>query len=278
MKFNEKELYHKAYLMRKDIIRMLAAAGSGHPGGSLSLADIMSTLFFYKMNYSLKNMFAPDRDKIILSKGHAAPALYAAFRQIGYLQDSDLLTLRKLGSPLQGHPDKHLLPAVEISTGSLGQGFSASVGIALASKLNGYKNNVYVILGDGEMQEGQVWEAGMFAAAKGIDNLVAILDCNRLQIDGCTEDVNCIDPIADKWKAFGWEVLEIDGHNISEIVTALDKADEILGRPVMIIAHTTKGKGVSFMENKVHYHGVAPNKDEEQKALMELEEVIKKYG
>jgi len=272
-----KQLYQKAYLMRMDVIKMLAEAGSGHPGGSLSLAEIVSVLFFYKMKYSLEKIKDPDRDKLVFSKGHAAPILYAALKQIGCIREEELLTLRRLGSRLQGHPDKQLLDCVEISTGSLGQGFSAAIGLALAHRLDNKQGKVYAILGDGETQEGQVWEAAMFAPANKVDNLVAILDRNRLQIDGCTEDVCALDPLTDKWEAFGWEVICVEGHDIEEIIKALDQADLVKGKPVMIIAHTTKGKGVSYMENNVNFHGVAPNREEEAQAMQELQEEMNKY-
>lgn len=273
-----KKLYHTAYLMRIDVIKMLAKAESGHPGGSLSLADIVSVLFFHKMKYSLEKLKETDRDKLIFSKGHSAPILYAALKQIGYIKEEELLTLRRLGSRLQGHPDKQHLKAVDISTGSLGQGFSAAIGLALAHRLDHKQGRVYAIIGDGETQEGQIWEAAMFASANKVDNFTAILDRNRLQIDGCTEDVCALNPLPDKWTAFGWEVLSIDGHDIEAIIKALDKAESIKGKPTMIIANTTKGKGVSFMENNVNFHGVAPNKDEEATAIKELQEELVKYA
>lgn len=272
-----KHLYHKAYLMRIDIIKMLAEAGSGHPGGSLSLADIVSVLFFHKMNYTMDSLKSPDRDKIVFSKGHAAPVLYAALKQIGCVKEEELMTLRRLGSRLQGHPDKQLLECVEVSTGSLGQGFSAAIGLGLAHRLDKKKGTIYAMLGDGEIQEGQIWEGAMFAAAKKVDNLVAILDRNRLQIDGCTEDVCALDPLTDKWQSFGWEVICVEGHDIQAVIKALDQADEVKGKPTIIIAHTTKGKGVSFMENNVNFHGVAPSKDEEKTALEELQKELVKY-
>ncbi len=271
------QLYKKAYLMRKDIIKMLAAAGSGHPGGSLSLAEVVSVLFFNQMNYNKENMFAADRDKLVFSKGHSAPALYAALRQIDYVSEEELLTLRKLGSRLQGHPDKQHLPAVEISTGSLGQGFSAAIGLALSHRINKLSNHVYVIIGDGESQEGEVWEAAMFAAAKKVDNLTAILDRNGLQIDGSTEDVCALDPVKAKWEAFGWEVICVNGHSVEELLTAFDHAKSVKGKPTLVLAQTVKGKGVSFMEGKVSFHGVAPSKDEEIQALAELDKELTKY-
>lgn len=263
--------------MRKDIIKMLAAAGSGHPGGSLSLAEVVSVLFFNQMNYNKENMFAADRDKLVFSKGHSAPALYAALRQIDYVSEEELLTLRKLGSRLQGHPDKQHLPAVEISTGSLGQGFSAAIGLALSHRINKLSNHVYVIIGDGESQEGEVWEAAMFAAAKKVDNLTAILDRNGLQIDGSTEDVCALDPVKAKWEAFGWEVICVNGHSVEELLTAFDHAKSVKGKPTLVLAQTVKGKGVSFMEGKVSFHGVAPSKDEEIQALAELDKELTKY-
>lgn len=264
------QLAEKANQVRRLIIEMLAEAGSGHPGGSLSVTDILTTLYFHKMKHDPKNPQWHDRDKFILSKGHAAPALYSVLMLSGYIPLDWKNTLRKMGSPLQGHPDMHKVPGVEISTGSLGQGISVAVGIALSAKLDKAKSKTYCVIGDGESQEGQVWEAAMAAAHYKLDNLVVIMDRNHLQIDGNTEQVMGVDPVANKWAAFGFHVINIDGHDHSQIVRALDEADTVKGRPAFILADTVKGKGVSFMENKVGFHGVAPTQEEKIKALEEL--------
>lgn len=256
--------------IRKDILIMLANAGSGHTGGSLSATDIVTALYFSKMRHDPWNPKWPERDRFILSKGHAAPLLYAVLARSGYFDRKELMTLRRLGSRLQGHPDCKVLPGVEMSTGSLGQGLSIGNGIAMAGKLNKNNYRVYVLLGDGENQEGQVWEAAMTAAHYRLDNLCAILDRNGLQIDGQVEEVMSIEPIVDKWRAFGWDVLEIDGHDMNQILLAFDKAEGTKGKPTMVIAHTIKGKGVSFFEGKVEYHGIAPTKEELERALAEL--------
>lgn len=260
----------KAKELRKLIIDMLAEARSGHPGGSLSAADIVAVLYFYKMKHRPKDPQWADRDKFILSKGHAAPVLYAALMLCGYIDIELKNTLRKMGSPLQGHPDMKKLPGIEISTGSLGQGLSAAVGMSLANKLDKKSSRVYCLLGDGELQEGSIWEAAMSAAHYKLDNLVAIIDNNKLQIDGPVEQVMSVEPLSDKWRAFGFEVIEIDGHDHAAIVAAFNQAETIKGKPTAIIAHTIKGKGVSFMENKVGFHGVAPTKEEKEQALSEL--------
>ncbi|MCD6414491.1 MAG: transketolase [Candidatus Diapherotrites archaeon] len=264
-----KDLEKKARRLRKDIVEMTAEAGSGHPGGSLSAADIVAVLYFYQMRHKPENPEWPDRDKFVLSKGHAAPVLYAALAESGYFAVSELKSLRKLGSMLQGHPDRVKIPGVEISTGSLGQGLSASVGMALAAKLDKKDTRVYCLIGDGECEEGQIWEAAMSASHYNLDNLTAILDRNKLQIDGSTKEVMSIEPIADKWKAFGWHVTVIDGHDIRAIIKALN-AKTPKGKPYIIIANTTKGKGVSFMEGVVDFHGKAPTREEASKALEEL--------
>jgi transketolase len=264
------QIAEKAKQVRQLIIEMLAEAGSGHPGGSLSVTDILTTLYFHKMHHDPKNPQLRERDKFVLSKGHAAPALYAVLMLSGYIPLAWKKDLRKLGSPLQGHPDMHKVPGVEISTGSLGQGISVSVGIALANRLDKIRSRIYCVIGDGESQEGQVWEAAMAAAHYKLDNLVVIMDRNHLQIDGTTEQVMSVEPVADKWAAFGFQVITINGHDYSQIIQALDEADTIKGRPTFILANTIKGKGVSFMENKVGYHGVAPTQEEKTKALEEL--------
>lgn len=264
------ELKEIAQNIRIDIIRAIHAAGSGHPGGSLSAADIVTALYFREMNIDPKNPKMLTRDKFILSKGHAGPVQYAALAEKGFFPKEDLLTLRKMGSKLQGHPDMKKVPGIEMSTGSLGQGFSVSVGMALANTMDNNEGRIYVLLGDGEIQEGIVWEAAMSAAHYGLDNLTAILDWNGLQIDGKNEDVMTVSPVDEKFKSFGWNVLYIDGHNFDEIVEAFNKARNTEGKPTVIIAKTIKGKGVSFMENNPGWHGKAPSDEEAKKAVEEL--------
>lgn len=266
-----KLLNSHAIEIRKDIIRMLGGCGSGHPGGSLSAADIVAALYFKVMRIDPENPKDPNRDRFVLSKGHAAPVLYAALAQRGFFPKEELSSLRSLGSRLQGHPDMKKLPGVEMSTGSLGQGLSAASGMALAGKMDKLDYRVYVLLGDGEIQEGQVWEAAMSSAHYKLDNLTAFLDHNGMQIDGPTVEVMSPEPVADKWRAFGWDVQVVDGHDIGQILGALDKAAQVKGKPQMIIAETIKGKGISFMENKVGWHGVAPKPDEVKVALSELD-------
>jgi transketolase len=266
-----RQLEDKAKKIRRSIIRMLGEAGSGHPGGSLSAADIVTALYFYVLRIRPEEPSWPERDRFILSKGHAAPVLYAALAERGFFPKEELLTLRKLGSRLQGHPDMTKLPGVEMSTGSLGQGLSVANGMALAGKLDGKGYRVYVLLGDGEVQEGMVWEAAMAASHYRLDNLTAILDHNKLQIDGPTSQVMSPEPLAAKWRAFGWHVLEISGHDLGQVLDALEEAKKTKGKPTMIIANTVKGKGVSFMENQVDWHGVAPKPEQVARALEELE-------
>lgn len=268
-----KDLEEKARLIRIDILKMLTLAGSGHTGGSLSAADIVTALYFYKMRYNPKDPSWRERDRFILSKGHAAPLLYAALSRAGYFNPELLKTLRKIGSPLQGHPSRQSLAGVEVSTGSLGQGLSVANGIALGLRLDGIDSRVYCLLGDGEIQEGQIWEASMTAAHYHLDNICAIVDNNGLQIDGPVKEVMRVDPLPQKWNAFGWHIIETDGHNMGEIITALDEAETIKGKPTVIIAHTVKGKGVSFFEGRVEYHGIAPTQEELTRALKELGEV-----
>lgn len=263
-------LMAKACQIRQDIVRMVGEAKSGHPGGSLSAADIVTTLYFHEMKVDSENPTNPDRDRFVLSKGHAAPVLYAALAEKGFFPREELGTLRKIGSRLQGHPSMKHLPGVEMSTGSLGQGLSAANGMALAGKLDKRDYRVYALLGDGEIQEGQVWEAAMAAAHYKLDNVVAIIDHNKLQIDGPTSEVMSPEPIADKWRAFGWHVEVINGHDFEEIIAALNKAREVKGQPTAIIANTVKGKGVSFMENQVGWHGNAPSSEQTTQALCEL--------
>jgi transketolase len=254
---------------------MLAHAGSGHPGGSLSVIDILTTVYFGRLKFDPKRPDWPERDRVVLSKGHAVPALYAVMARAGYFPEKQLLALRKLGSPLQGHPDRTALPGIEAATGSLGEGLSVSLGLALGQKLANVKSRVYCILGDGEIQEGQVWEAAMSAPKLGqpdhaLDNLVVILDNNRIQLDNFVKKVLDIEPVAAKWQSFGWPVIEIDGHDIAQISKALDQAEATTGTPTFIVAHTVKGKGVSFMENDPEWHGKAPKPAEAIKAIREV--------
>lgn len=264
------ELQQRAKAVRRHIITMLGEAGSGHPGGSLSAADIVSVLYFDTMKLDPEKPEWPGRDRFVLSKGHAAPVLYAALAEKGFFPQEELMTLRKLGSRLQGHPDMKKLPGVEMSTGSLGQGLSAASGMALGLRLDGGQQRVYALLGDGEVQEGQIWEAAMAAGHFKLDNLTAFLDYNNLQIDGPVDVVMDVAPLNDKWRSFGWHVLEIDGHDIAQIRQALKEAQATKGKPTMIIAKTTKGKGVSFMENQVGWHGNAPKPEQVEQALQEL--------
>lgn len=262
--------------MRANIIKMLGEAGSGHPGGSLSAADIVACLYFGGvMDYDEHDPQSAERDRFILSKGHAAPVLYAALAEIGYIPEEELGTLRKLHSRLQGHPDSKKVPGVEVSTGSLGQGLSISAGLALGLKLNAAPDaqprKVFTLMGDGEIEEGQVWEAAMFAAHYKLDNLVAIVDNNELQIDGNVKTVAGLQDIAAKFKAFGWQTIEVDGNDVDAVLTALKAATLIEDVPVCIVAHTVKGKGVSFMENQAGWHGKAPNAEQVAQALAELE-------
>ena len=262
------ELQKIANEVRKDIVTAVHAAKAGHPGGSLSAADLFTYLYFQEMNIDPKDPEKADRDRFVLSKGHTAPGLYSALAERGYFPKEDLKTLRHLGSYLQGHPDMKHIPGVDMSSGSLGQGISAAVGMALSAKLSNDSYRVYTLLGDGEIQEGQVWEAAMFAGARKLDNLVVIVDNNGLQIDGKVEDVCSPYPIDKKFEAFNFHVITINGNDMDEIAAALKEARETKGMPTAIIAKTTKGKGVSFMENAVGWHGKAPN-DEEYKIAME---------
>ena len=256
--------------VRIDVVRAIHNAGSGHPGGSLSAADIVTALYFKEMNIDPAEPKKADRDKFILSKGHAGPVQYAALAERGYYPVEDMMSLRKMGSVFQGHPNMHKVPGVEMSTGSLGQGISVSVGMALANKVDGNPGRVYTLLGDGEIQEGIVWEAVMSAAHYGLDNLVAIVDFNGLQIDGDNDDVMKVKPIDEKFAAFGWNVVCIDGHNFDEIFDAFDQARACKGKPTAILAKTVKGKGVSFMEDQAGWHGKAPSAEEAKQAVEEL--------
>jgi transketolase len=257
--------------VRWDIVRMIGLAQSGHPGGSLSCADILVCLYFHTMNYDPKQPDWRYRDRFVLSKGHAAPALYAVLAKCGYFDREELWHLRRLGSILQGHPDRLKTPGVEISTGSLGQGLAAACGMALGLRMDNNPARVYALVGDGESQEGGIWEAAMLAGHHCLDNLTAILDNNGLQIDGSCCEVVSLGDVGAKWRSFGWEVEEIDGHDVIQICQALERAGNISGRPGMIIAHTVKGKGVSFMENNVDFHGKAPTPEEMERALKEIE-------
>jgi len=264
-----KELQRKALLIRKYVIDSVYRAGSGHPGGSLSIADILSCLYFHEMRHDPKNPRWADRDRLVLSKGHAAPALYAALAMSGYFPVEELKNLRKTGHFLQGHPCMLKVPGVDMSTGSLGQGLSVGIGMAIAGKLDEKDYRVFVILGDGEMDEGQVWEAAASASHHSLDNLIAILDRNGLQIDGHTEEILNLEPMQWRWRAFGWDVIEIDGHNIEEILDALHEADKN-DKPTLIMAYTIKGKGVSFMEGSLSFHGKPPSDEQYLKAMSEL--------
>lgn len=267
---NVEELKSLAKIVRKDIISMLTESRSGHPGGSLSAADILTTLYFGEMNIDPKNPKDENRDRFVLSKGHAAPVLYSVLARRGYFPVEELNTLRKINSRLQGHPSMKCLPGVDMSTGSLGQGISVSVGMALAGKIDNKDYRVYTLLGDGELEEGQVWEAAMAAAHYKLDNLTAFVDFNGLQIDGDITKVMNPSPIDKKFEAFGWNVIVIDGHDFKAIKNALNIAKEIKGIPTAIIANTVKGKGVSFMENQSSWHGTAPNDEQRIQALKEL--------
>ena len=264
-----KELEKRAKQVRRLIIRMLAKAGSGHPGGSLSSTDVVTCLYFSVMRHNPRDPKWPPRDRFHLSKGHCCPLWYAVLAESGYFPEEKLWTLRNLGSMLQGHPDWRT-PGVDVASGSLGQGLSVAIGMSLAARLDKASYRTYCILGDGEIQEGQIWEAAMAAAHYACDNLCAILDYNGYQIDGKVKDVMNIEPLADKWRAFGWQTITIDGHNIGEILAAFDEAKTIKGKPTIIIAKTIKGKGVSFMENVVDFHGRAPTPEEAKQALKEL--------
>ena len=259
--------------IRRDIVEMTAAAKSGHPGGSLSAVEILVTLYFGGvMRHDPKNPKWPDRDRFILSKGHACPVLYAVLAESGYTPKDQLNTLRKLGSIYQGHPDVRFIPALEASTGSLGEGLSLAIGMGCAARLNRSPSRTYVVLGDGESQEGQIWEAAMFGSYHKVDNVVAIVDYNKIQLDGFVKDILDIAPLADKWRSFGWHTIELpDGHDIPALQSAFAEAAATRGKPTAIVANTIKGKGVSFMENNPKFHGVAPTLDEMKLALQELQ-------
>ena len=265
-----KDLQKRALVIRKHVVDSIYLAGSGHPGGSLSITDILTCLYFHEMHHDPKNPQMETRDRLILSKGHSAPALYAALAEAGYFEANALKKLRKINQFLQGHPSI-AIPGVEISTGSLGQGLSVGIGMALAGKLDKKEYRVFVILGDGEIEEGQIWEAASSASHFKLNNIIAILDRNGLQIDGPTEEIMSLEPIPLRWRAFGWHVIEIDGHDIEEILMSFDAAKKSM-KPTLIIAHTIKGKGVSFMEGTLSFHGKSPTKEQWIKALGELEQ------
>jgi transketolase len=267
-------LKKKAVEIRKEILKMLLAAGSGHTGGSLSMVEILVALYYYKLKHKPSDPKWKERDRFLLSKGHGAPALYAVLADRGYFPKDDLAGLRKLGSKLQGHPQIGLA-GVEISSGSLGQGLSIANGMAMGLKLDGIDSRVYCLMGDGETNEGQVWEAAMTASHYKLDNVVAIVDHNKLQIDGFCCEIKDMGPFLHKWKDFGWHAIEVDGHDVSKLMDALDEAEGTKGKPTVIVAHTIKGKGVSFVENKVEWHGIAPKKEEYEKAIAELEGALK---
>lgn len=270
MKLKTTEMQNVANQIRQDIVVMVNAAGSGHPGGSLSAADIMTALYFNEMNIDPENPDMKNRDRFVLSKGHAAPVAYATLARRGYFNPEELIHLRKLGHMLQGHPNMNYVPGIDMSTGSLGQGFSTAVGMALGAKLDESSVRTYTLLGDGELNEGLVWEAAMSASHYKLDNLVAIVDFNGLQIDGPNEEVMGVKPVDQKFLSFGWHVIEIDGHNFDEILKAFEEAKNTKGKPSLILAKTVKGKGVSYMENQAGWHGAAPNKEQTEQAIEEL--------
>jgi transketolase len=266
-----KEIETRARSIRRLIIEMLAAAGSGHPGGSLSAADIVACLYFGVMRHRPNDPFWEDRDRLILSKGHACPVLYAALAESGYITHDLLSSLRRFGSPLQGHPDRRKLGLIEASTGSLGIGLSMGIGLAMAARLRKSPSRTYVLLGDGECEEGQIWEAAMYAPHIKLGNLCAIVDFNRLQLDASVDEITDLQPLADKWRAFNWRVVEIDGHDANAIVGALAEAEQVTDRPTVVVASTVKGKGVSYMENQIKFHGAVPDKPEDiARALAEI--------
>lgn len=265
------QLKEMAKKLRRHVVTMIARAGSGHPGGSLSAADIITALYFRVLRYKPEDPRWPERDRFILSKGHAAPILYAALAEAGYFPVEELATLRRLDSRLQGHTDSNLTPGVEMSAGSLGMGLSFAIGVALAARLDSRAYRTYVLLSDGECEEGQTWEAALFAAHFKVDNLTAMIDFNGMQLSGWVRDIMNLEPLAQKWEAFGWHTIEIDGHDFDQILGALEAAEKVKGKPTVIIARTVKGKGVSFMENNVAFHGKAPTLEEAERALKELE-------
>jgi transketolase len=265
------ELREVAVELRRAILRTIARAGSGHPGGSLSMVELVVGLYWYALRHDPKRPEWPDRDLFLLSKGHGCPALYVALAYQGYFPKEELMTLRRYGTRLQGHPERGSLPGVEISSGSLGQGLSMANGIALADRLDGRSRRIYCLMGDGEIQEGQVWEAAMTAHHHRLDAVCAIIDANQLQQNGPVKAIQDVEPLAEKWRAFGWHAIEIDGHDLAQVVRAYDEARKISGKPQVIVARTVKGKGVSFMELNPAWHGVAPKPEELERALKELQ-------
>lgn len=266
-----KNLQEKARCLRIQVIKMIYNAHSGHPGGSLSAADIVTALYFHHLNVDSNRPYWPERDRFILSKGHAAPLLYAVLAERGFFPKRELNTLRSIGSILQGHPDMRKTPGVEMTTGYLGHGLSVGVGVALGARLDRKNYRIYVLLGDGEIDAGFNWEAAMAANKYHLDNLTAILDLNGVQLDGPTDEIMPLEPVVEKWKSFNWHTIEVDGHNMKQILEALDKTKHIHSKPSIIIAHTIKGKGVSFMENKSAWHGQAPNKEQFEIAVKDLQ-------
>jgi transketolase len=260
----------KATELRRTVVDMIFCAQSGHPGGSLSAADIVAALVFHKLRMDPDNPSWPARDRFILSKGHAAPLLYVALAQRGFFPTEELKTLRQLDSRLQGHPDRLKTPGVEMTAGALGHGLAVGVGLALAARMDCLPYRTYVLLGDGEIQAGVIWEGALFAAKYGLENLTAIVDYNGVQLDGFVRDILPLDPVVDKWRSFGWHVLEIHGHNMRQILEALDTAEDVHGKPTVLVAHTTKGKGVSFMEDDCAWHGRAPTAEQCEQAICEL--------
>jgi transketolase len=268
---NLQEWRRLAVDLRQTILRMIAKAGSGHPGGSLSMVELLIGLYWHALRHDPKRPEWPERDLFLLSKGHGCPALYAVLAAHGYFPTEELMTLRRYPTRLQGHPERGSVPGVEIAAGSLGQGLSMANGIALADRLDGRRRRIYCLMGDGEIQEGQVWEAAMTSVHHRLDTVCAIIDANQLQQNGPVKDVQNIEPLAEKWRAFGWHTIEIDGHDLAQVVRAYDEAKMITGQPQAIVARTVKGKGVSFMELNPAWHGVAPKPDELEKALRELD-------
>lgn len=272
-----KKLRFISTTIRQDLVRMLHEAKSGHPAGSIGLAEIFTVLYFNVMNHDPKNPDWPNRDRLVLSNGHVCPVLYSSLAEAGYFPKQELLTLRKLGSRLQGHPHRGSLPGIENSSGPLGQGLSIAVGMALVSKRERKSWKVYCVCSDGEHNEGQIWEAVLLASKFKLGNLVAIMDRNNIQIDGFTEEVLPLEPLGEKYRSFGWHVVEVDGHNIRQLINAFEEAKRVIDRPTMIIAHTIPGKDISFMEFLTEWHGKAPGEKETAEALGELEEQLKSY-
>jgi len=271
MSQTDQQLQEFSKLIRRHIVEMITEAKSGHPGGSLSAVEILTVLYKEVMRHNPAEPTWADRDRFVMGKGHAAPVLYSVMAECGYTPVDQLNTLRRLGSIYQGHPDRRFIPSLEASTGSLGQGLSVGLGMALAARLNNSPTRVYVMLGDGGIQEGQVWEAAMFAGFHKIDNIVCIVDYNKIQLDGFVKDIMDLEPLGDKWRSFGWHVIEADGHSIPAVRAAFAEAAATKGKPTVFLANTIKGKGVSFMENNPKYHGSAPTRDEMKKALEELQ-------